>query len=202
MATTRIESQRARVLDAMGLVVADRGYANATVADVVRAAAVSRSTFYEQFPSKEACFLEAYRAGVDSLDDRVRSAVHAAEGAGWRVQLRAGIRAYLDGLAARPHLARMALLEVHHAGDGALAARDEARARFAGRYAASYEQARADDPTIVTPHPDMLLVLAAGTEELCAARLRTNGAQALPRLEDVFCASAEALLTHHAIKET
>src|SRR5688500_20151929 len=38
--------------------------------------------------------------------------------------------------------------------------------QFADRYAASYEQARADDPAIARPHPDMLLVLAAGTEEL------------------------------------
>src|SRR3712207_5072876 len=126
MATTRIESQRARVLDAMGLVVAERGYANATVSDVVRAAGVSRSTFYEQFASKESCFLEAYRASVDALDERVRSAVRTAEGAGWRVQLRAGIRAYLDGLAVAPHLARMSLLEIHNAGPEALAARDEA----------------------------------------------------------------------------
>lgn len=202
MATTRVESQRARVLDAIGVVVAERGYASATVADVVRAAGVSRSTFYEQFPSKEACFLEAYRAGVDGLDERVESAVRTAEGAGWRVQLRAGIRAYLDGLAARPALARMSLLEVHHAGPEALDARDEARRRFAARYAASYEQARADDPAIAQPHPDMLLVLAAGTEELCAARLRADGAAALPQLEDVFCASAEALLTHHRPEET
>jgi AcrR family transcriptional regulator len=197
MATTRVESQRARVLDAIGRVVAERGYASATVADVVREAGVSRSTFYEQFASKEACFLEMYRRGVEVLDDRVRSAVHATAGAGWRVQLRAGIRAYLDGLAAQPDLARTYLLEIHNAGAEALDARDDARRLFAGRYAASYEQARADDPSIAEPHPDMLLVLAAGTEELCAQQVRTHGAQALPDLEDVFCASAEALLTHH-----
>jgi AcrR family transcriptional regulator len=200
-ATTRTESQRARVLDAMGLVAAERGYATATVADVVRAAGVSRSTFYEQFASKEACFLETYRAGVDGLLERVRQAVHAAEGAGWRVQLRAGIRAYLDGLAAKPHLARTYLLEIPQAGPEALQARDEARRLFADRYGASYEQARADDPTIKQPHPDMLLVLAAGTEELCAQRVRTHGAGSLPDLEDVFCGAAEALLTHHELKE-
>jgi AcrR family transcriptional regulator len=197
MSTTRVESQRARVLDAIALVVAERGYASATVADVVRAAGVSRSTFYEQFPSKEACFLEAFRRNVDGLHERVRAAVHAAEGAGWRVQLRAGIRAYLHSLAELPHVARTYLLEIHAAGPEALAARDEARRGFADRYAASYEQARIDDPSIAEPHPDMLYVLSAGTEELCAATLRTRGVQALTDLEDVFCASAEALLTHH-----
>jgi hypothetical protein len=47
----------------------------------------------------------------------------------------------------------------------------------------------------------MLVVLAAGTEELCAERVRTHGADALPALEDVFYASAEALLTHHEHQE-
>ncbi len=198
MATTRVESQRARVLDAIRLVVAERGYAAATVADVVRAAGVSRSTFYEQFASKEACFLEAYRHGVGSLLDRVRTAVHAAEGAGWRVHLRAGVRAYLQALSEQPHVARTYLLEIHAAGPAALAARDEARRLFADRYAASFEEARKDDPSIARPHPDVLFVLSAGTEELCAAHVRGHGAGTLGDLEDVFCASAEALLSHHA----
>src|SRR3712207_2988916 len=201
MATTRVESQRARVLDAMALVVAERGYASATVADVVRAAGVSRSTFYEQFASKEACFLEAYRDGVATTLERVRTAVHAVEGADWRVQLRAGIRAYLHGLSERPHVARTYLLEIHAAGPEALQARDEARRLFAERYAASFEQARREDPSIQRPHPDMLFVLSSGTEELCAARMRTHGINGLPDLEDVFCASAEALLTHRTTEE-
>ena len=195
---TRVESQRARVLDAMSVVVAERGYANATVADVVRAAGVSRTTFYEQFASKEACFLEAYRHGVEATLDRVRAAVHAVgTGAGWRVHLRAGIRAYLHALSERPHVARTYLLEIHAAGPEALQARDEARRKFAERYQASFEQARLEDPEAQRPHPDMLFVLSAGTEELCAERVRSDGPHALPDLEDVFCASAEALLTHH-----
>jgi AcrR family transcriptional regulator len=197
MATTRVESQRARVLDAMALVVAERGYTSATVADVVRAAGVSRTTFYEQFASKEACFLEAYEHGVEQLLDRVRTAVHGVEGAGWRVHLRAGVRAYLRVLTERPHIARTYLLEIHAAGPEALEARDRARRRFAERYGASFEEARKADPSLRRPHPDMLFVLSAGTEELCAAHVREQGPDRLAALEDVFCASAEALLTHH-----
>src|SRR5438067_1954691 len=76
-----------------------QGYTAASVTDVVRAAAVSRSTFYELFASKEACFLEAYRTGVEVLDERVGHAVRTAAD-DWRAQLRAGIRVYLDMLAA------------------------------------------------------------------------------------------------------
>ena len=197
MATARLDLQRSRVLDAIARVVAERGYVAATVADVVRAAGVSRTTFYEQFASKEACFLEAYRHGVDAVDDRIRAAVHAAGPAGWRAQLRAGIRGYLDALAADPALARTSLHEVHAAGPAALDARADALRRFAARYHATFEQARAGDPALREPHPDALFVLCAGTEQLAAERLRERGADALLELEDVFCASAEALLLHH-----
>lgn len=197
MATARVTSpQRARILDAVTRVVADSGYESATVADIVRAAGVSRTTFYEQFSSKEACFLAAYAEACDALDEQIGAAVRAADGAGWRAQLRAGIRAYLDRLVQDDALARTFLHEVHAAGPAALSFRDEALRRFSGRYHATYEQARAVDPTLREPPPDALYVLCAGTEQLAAARLRTGGPAALPALEDVFCACAEALLLH------
>jgi AcrR family transcriptional regulator len=182
------QGQRARLLAAMARVVGADGYAATTVADVVREAGVSRGTFYAQFPSKEACFLETYRHGVDVLADSVRQAVHAAAD-DWRAQLRAGIRAYLEALAAEPTFARTYLLEIQAAGDRALAVRAEAMRRFAARYRASALAAGLHEP-----HPDALLVLCAGTEQLCAERLRETGAAALRELEDVFMLTAEAVL--------
>ena len=134
---TVAQDQRARLLSAIADVVADRGYAAATVADVVRAAGVSRSTFYEQFASKEECFLEAYRAGVERLLEEVRAAVHATAGRAGATQLRAGVRAYLAALGAEPRFARTYLLEIHAAGPAALDARAEAGRRFADRYRAT-----------------------------------------------------------------
>ena len=186
--------QRARLLAAMTGVVADKGYAATTVADVVRSAGVSRSTFYELFASKEACFIDAYQQGVEDLLRAVRDAVREAPG-DWRAQLRAGIRAYLDRLATTDHFARVYIDEIHAAGAPALEARAEALRRFADRYHASFSQARAADPALREPDPDALLVLCAGTEQLVAERLRAGGDVRV--LEDVFCTCAEALLTHH-----
>jgi AcrR family transcriptional regulator len=184
--------QRARMLRAMGDVVAEKGYATATVADVVRAAGVSRTTFYEQFRSKEDCFVEAYRDHVDTLIAAVRGAVRETEG--WREQLRAGIRAYLAALAADRRFARTYLLEIHAAGEAALDARARALRRFAQRYHATFEQARADDPSLREPDPDALLVLCSGTEQLVAERLRRD--EPLAQLEEIFCTCAEAVLLH------
>jgi AcrR family transcriptional regulator len=187
-------SQRARLLTAMATVVAHKGYAATTVADVVRTAGVSRTTFYELFASKEACFLDAYEEGVEDLLAAVRAAVQDAP-RDWREQLRAGIRAYLAGLARTDHFARVYIDEIHAAGAAALAARADALRRFADRYHASFSQARAADPTLREPDPDALLVLCAGTEQLVAERLRAGGD--VRELEDVFCTCAEAVLTHH-----
>src|SRR5919198_4323464 len=113
------EAQRARLLDAVARVVADKGYLACTVTDIVRAAGVSRSTFYELFEGKEACFLDAYRHGVAVLLERVRSAVIEAAPGDWRAQLRAGVRAYLRAVAAEPAFARAFVLELTLAGPAA-----------------------------------------------------------------------------------
>jgi AcrR family transcriptional regulator len=188
------DAQRARLLVAVTDVVAQKGYAAATVSDVVRAAGVSRSTFYALFDGKEACFLEAFRHGVDVMIDRVRGAARAAAADGWRAQLRAGVRTYLGTLAAEPQFARTYLLEIHAAGPQALSARQEALRRFAERYHASFEQARAERPELREPHPDALLVLTAGTEQLVAERVRAGETSRLADLEDVFCFCAESIL--------
>src|SRR3954465_14879385 len=83
--------QRAKVLEGMVQAVAEKGYAAATVSDAVRLARVSRGTFYALFASKEACLAAAYRLGSEVLEDRVDAALR--EAAGWRDELRLGLRA-------------------------------------------------------------------------------------------------------------
>src|SRR4051794_25349257 len=108
-------SQRGRLIEAIAHVVADKGYPQTTVADVIERAGVSRKTFYEHFHGKEACFLAAYDTGVAVLLDTVR----AVEG------IRGRVRAYLDLLDAEPAFARTFLIEVRAAGPKALQRRRE-----------------------------------------------------------------------------
>jgi AcrR family transcriptional regulator len=163
-------AQRARLLEGMTQAVAEKGYADATVADAVRAARVSRGTFYALFPSKEACFLEAYRHGVEVLEARIDAAVHAAPD-DWRAQLRAGLNAYLACLAAEPAFMRTWMIEIHAAGAAAQAARDATLRRFAERYRASFAASGA----AAIPSDDALFVVAAGVDQLVCARLRAGG---------------------------
>src|SRR5918995_4482191 len=102
-------SQRTRLLEAVGRAVAERGYAAATIDDVVRRAGVSKKTFYDHFADKQDCFLAAYEAASEELLARVEEA-HAGDG-DWLERTRAGIAAYLRWLAADPALARVYLVE-------------------------------------------------------------------------------------------
>ena len=67
-------SQRERLLEAAVRVVAAKGYAATTVADLTREAGISRTTFYAMFDDKEGCFLAAYDGVVDALVRRVTAA--------------------------------------------------------------------------------------------------------------------------------
>jgi AcrR family transcriptional regulator len=53
-------NQRGRMIDATIEVVGEKGYAELTVADIIKRAGVSRRAFYEHFSNREACFLATY----------------------------------------------------------------------------------------------------------------------------------------------
>jgi AcrR family transcriptional regulator len=175
-------AQRAKLVEAMVQAVAEKGYAAATVADAVRLARVSRGTFYELFASKEACFADAYRLGVDVLEARVADAALPHED--WREQLRAGLRAWLETLAAEPRFARVYLLEAYAIPHE----REAALRRFAKRYGASFGLSGRD-----VPPDDALFVLAAGNDQLALATVRAGGD--VLALEDTLVGCAVRLVT-------
>jgi AcrR family transcriptional regulator len=111
--------QRDRILLAATGVFAERGYPGATIDQIVAAAQVGVGSFYEHFENKEACFIAAY----DRVAASVRGAVIAAssEPGLWSERLVAGLRALLEAIEADPAAARLVLVEVHTAGEAALA---------------------------------------------------------------------------------
>ena len=110
-------SQRERLLEAAVRVVAEKGYAATTVADLTREAGISRTTFYAMFEDKETCFLAAYDGIADALVRRIAKAYEAEER--WPQRARAGLAALLEALAEEPAIARLALVDVGAAGPAA-----------------------------------------------------------------------------------
>src|SRR5262249_49664221 len=58
---------RLRLFDGLASSIGERGYRATTVADIVRHARTSKRTFYDQFASKEECFLELLRADTEKM---------------------------------------------------------------------------------------------------------------------------------------
>jgi AcrR family transcriptional regulator len=116
------------MLDAIVELVAAHGYAHTTVGGIAAKAGVSRTTFYEQFDSKEDCF----RAAYDAVGGAVIAAIvkAAAPIKDKREQLGAGIDAYLRYGAEHPAAAATFVVEVHRAGPDALEQRYQLLKRF------------------------------------------------------------------------
>lgn len=179
-----VASQRGRMIDAMAAVVAEKGYAATTVADVVERAGVSRRTFYEQFADKEACFLAAYDVGLAAVLERIGSAVEMHPAAGWRQRARSGVEAFLALLAAEPAFARALQIEILTAGPAALDRRAGMLVMFSGVWRNVHERARVEEPTLAPLPDEVFTILTAGLEELIRDCLRTRGAEALPELAE------------------
>jgi AcrR family transcriptional regulator len=174
-------SQRTRLLEGMAAAVAEKGYAGASVADVIARAGVSRKTFYEHFANKEACFLAAYGLGVELLMDAIEDAVAGAEDDPVAAA-DAGVRAYLATLATRPDFARAYLIEVLAAGPAALEERGRVLERFAGQLRVVAERARRRVPGLPEPAPHRFAACVAANDAIISEHVRRHGTAGLDAL--------------------
>jgi AcrR family transcriptional regulator len=111
--------QRVQLLDAMARVVAEKGYAVTTIADVADRAGVPNATFLDHFPDTESCFLAAYDMGADVLLTTVRDGLGSADRPPLE-RYEGMLVSYLNLLAAEPAFSRAFLVEVFAAGPRAL----------------------------------------------------------------------------------
>ena len=105
----RREARLGRLLGAALEILADRGYYETSVDQVVASARTSKTAFYEFFDSKEDCVRELLAREGGALIHEVTS--EAAQGAGHRDRLRRGIRAFVHSCAERRTLARVLVVE-------------------------------------------------------------------------------------------
>jgi AcrR family transcriptional regulator len=178
-----VRSQRTRMLRALIEVVAEKGYAATTVADVIGRAGVSRTTFYEQFKDKEDCFLVAFRKGGQAqyleVIEAVRSAGDPLE------QLRRNLRAYLSELTAFPASARAFLLEVPAAGPRALEVRDAIVNGYAALLAHLYDRFRERREGLPELPGEVFRAAVAAVDDLVLCWVRAGRLEQLAELEPI-----------------
>jgi AcrR family transcriptional regulator len=113
-------SQRGRMLEAICQAVAEKGYAETSVADVIERAGVSRETFYEHFAGKEDCFLAAYDLASETLRGAIADALPAADDASPLERYDRAMAAYLETMSEQRAYTRVFLVDVYGAGPAAL----------------------------------------------------------------------------------
>lgn len=109
-----LADQRQRLIAAVPRVVAARGYEAMSVADIVKAAGVSRNAFYNNFGDKQECFAVAHEACHERLLAILERPCDRGAAVEERVETALG--AALDLLAGEPDLARLLFVEAPSAG--------------------------------------------------------------------------------------
>ncbi len=109
-----MRSQRLRLINGTAEVMAAKGYAAATVADIVSAAGVSRDVFYAQFTDKQHVFLEAQQMGSQDIQDACAAAYFSAQQ--WPERIWRCLGTLIEVIAQNRPLAHLRLVECYSAG--------------------------------------------------------------------------------------
>ena len=171
------ENQRQRLFGAMVASVAERGYWNTRVADLVELSGVSLRSFYDLFPDKRACFLGT----VSSIASRAIEVVLVGPGEdSWEEDARRRLKTLAELIVAQPAAARLFLIEAYVAGPEAAEVVEQAFQRaevlVRDRLAASTRWAELP--------PEMGTVAVAAILEAFRSHLIRGQAQRLPEVAD------------------
>lgn len=157
---------RLRLFDGLEASIRERGYRATTVADIVRYARTSKRTFYDQFASKEQCFLELLRLEIDTMAADIATAVDPE--ADWRVQIRQAVEGYVGSIESRPAIALSWIRELPYLGDDARPVQRQGLDRLTSllvNLTSSPGFRRVDLPPLTTP---LAVILVGGLRELVA----------------------------------
>jgi AcrR family transcriptional regulator len=179
-ALSTTQEHRGRLLRGMAQAVAAKGYADTTIADIVREASVSRRTFYEHFHDKAECLIALYEAASRNALRVLREAIDPKHG--WEEQVERAIRAYLECLASNPLLLRTLFIEILGLGPEGLEAR-RAMTREISDFLVQLVNA-AQGPQQATLTPDLAAAVVGGVHELVLLAIEDGKVDELPVLTE------------------
>jgi AcrR family transcriptional regulator len=116
--TVVARSQLTRIIAGTAEVMMAKGYSDATVADIVAAAGVSRDVFYEHFSDKKAAFLEAQQFRTQEIVDICATAYFGEDD--WPRRVWSALDAWLNLMAENPAIAHLRMVECYAVGAAAI----------------------------------------------------------------------------------
>jgi AcrR family transcriptional regulator len=169
------ENQRERLVAGIIAAVGEQGYGETTIAAIVKAAELSRKTFYEHYANKEACFKAAYEASFEYL----RAGIGVVEtGDDWGHTVRARLQRLLELLAAEPDLASFFLIAPSSVGDEVADRHHEAMRELVAALTEGAPKTKGK----TEPQETREQALAGGISRLVVRKLGAGEAAALPEL--------------------
>ena len=188
-----LRDQRERLLAAVPKVAAKHGYEAMSVADIVKAAAVSRNAFYKNFRDKQDCVATAHELGHERLFEVLSTGCY--EGAAIKERVGGALEAGLDLLADDPALARFLFVEAPSGGDEIALRYHE----WLGRYGTLLRSAAPDLPAEAVPPPEVEQVIVGGVASRVASEVLRGGGEKLRDLVEPFL---EYVLAFYRLGET
>lgn len=171
-----VSEHHSRLLQGMAQSVAAKGYADTTIADIVREAGVSRRTFYAYFDTRADCLIALYEAAS-------RNALRVLQGVidpsrDWQTQVEQALTAYLQALSRNPVLLRTMFIDILGLGAPGLAARRRVNQSIAD-FMLEVVNARQPAPVLAR---DMAMAVVGGIHELVLQAIEQERVDALPEL--------------------
>ncbi len=140
------EHPRERIIRGTAAIIARDGYGNSRIADIAKEARVSLRTFYAEFDTKEAVFLELQRRVVESVIESIAEGIDFSKP--WREVMYDGFYRYFEQLQASPRFTSAMAFELVTLSDASREAREYARGRFDAFLIDLVDRGRAANPQI------------------------------------------------------
>ena len=171
---------RARLLEGMARAVAAKGYADTTLADIVRQASVSRRTFYATFADKAECLTALYEAASGNAIAVLRAAIDPHSD--WEAQVEQAMAAYFGVLARNPVLLRTLFIDILGLGTPGLAARRRANQQLADLMLDVVNNRPGERKRKAPLQPTMAMAVVGGINEMVLQSIEQGRAAKLQEL--------------------
>lgn len=190
--TTAAQAYRSRLLEGMAHSVALKGYADTTVADIVREAGVSKRTFYECFATKKDCLIALYMASSHGAFKVLRDAIDPTRD--WQTQVDHALNAYLGCLASNPALLRTLFIEILGLGTEGLQVRRRMNQELADFVVQVVHAGHQHNPQDAALTAAMAMAVVGGINELVLQAIEGNRTAELAALTPACSALVRAVL--------
>lgn len=183
---------RSRLIEGMAHSVAAKGYADTTVADIVREAGVSKRSFYECFASKDECLIALYVAASHGALKVLKESINPRRD--WKAQVEHALGAYLACLASNPALLRTLFIEILGLGDQGLKVRRRMNQELADFVVQVVHAGHEHTPQEAARHTTLAMAVVGGINELVLQAIESGRTADLAELTQPCSALVRAVL--------